>query len=130
MPRRLTTNHANERVLGLIDNLGVLDWFEIRQASHEADASPEPMKRLLPWRREVARRWQTSLKAHRTHGAAPLESGEIQGCDGLSREGVGLLSLPGKSLTQASGAIHWQGLLVYWAPFQGLNLRKAAVLIK
>ncbi len=59
--------HANERVLGLIDNLGVLDWFEIRQASHEADASlrthETPLAMEEGSRQEMAK---TSLKAHRT----------------------------------------------------------------
>ena len=65
-------------------------------------------------RQEMAK---ASLKAHRTLMALHLESGEIQGCDGLSRGSwAPPACLSEITWTQASGAIHWQGLLVYWAP--------------
>ena len=73
---------------------------------------------------EVASRWQKPAQgASNLDGAAPLESGEIQGCDGLSREGAAPPAcLSEITWTQASGAIHWQGLLVYWAPSLGSTL--------
>ena len=88
--------HANERVLGLIDNLGVLDWFEIRQASHEADASlrtdETPLAMEEGSRQEMAK---TSLKAHRTLMALhPANQEKFKDVTAYLEKELGSSSLP------------------------------------
>jgi anti-sigma B factor antagonist len=56
--------HPNERVLGLLDNLGVLDLFTIRKDAHFDQKAYETVREALDHNSKEAMT-ETSLQAHR-----------------------------------------------------------------